>query len=48
MRLHAAGILHLGDLLVIGLEGESIQGEGRRLIFNFEGILIIDKFSFLS
>jgi hypothetical protein len=38
--LDAAGIRHLGDLLMIGLEGEGIEGEGRRLVFDFEGFFV--------
>ena len=38
--VNAAGIRHLGDLLMIGLEGEGIQGECRRLVFDFERFFV--------
>ncbi len=39
-RLDAAGIRHLSDLLMIGLEGNGVEGEGRRLVFDFERVLV--------
>jgi hypothetical protein len=39
-RLDAARILDLGNLLMIGLEGEGVQGECRRLVFDFERVLV--------
>src|SRR6266566_4817652 len=36
MRLDAARILHFSDMLMIGLEGDRIQRECRRLVFNLE------------
>ncbi len=40
MRLQAAGMRHLGDLLMIGLEGKRVQCECRRLVFDLERSLI--------
>ncbi len=39
-RLDTAGLCHLGNLLMIGLEGEGVQSESRGLIFDFERFLI--------
>lgn len=40
MRLEAAGIRHLGDLLMVGRKAKGIQGERCRLVFDFERVLV--------
>ena len=34
------GLRHLGNLLMIRLEGERVQSKGRRLVFDFERFLV--------
>ena len=40
MRLQAASVLYLGDLVLIRRKANRIQREGRRLVLNFQRILI--------
>src|SRR6266566_1690041 len=39
-RLDAAGLRHLGNLLVIGPESDGVQGQGCGLVFDFERFFV--------